>query len=96
MICAGTLTGADKGDPSVVVCLLRARDEFLLFRSRIVGHPEEIRFVAQVAGHFKSHGPSQPCVSFRHFGRREGEPDSEGLIELFRYTFGAVEVFKAI
>jgi len=43
MICVGTLTGADKGDPSVVMCLLRAWDEFLLFSSQIVNKQAVIR-----------------------------------------------------
>ena len=51
---------------------------------------------AQIARHFKSHGTSQPCVSFRNFGRREIEPVTEGLIKLFNYTISAVEEFKAL
>src|ERR1035437_1347444 len=51
---------------------------------------------AQIARHFKSHGTSQPSVSFRNFGRREIEPVTEGLIKLFNYTISAVEEFKAL
>ncbi len=57
-------------------------------------HPE--LDTAQVASHFKAHGPSQPCIAFRNFGRREGEPISEGSIKLFYYTLGAVGAFKAL
>jgi hypothetical protein len=56
-------------------------------------HPE--LDTAEVADHFKTYGPSQPCISFRDFGRREVEPVSEGLIKLFNYTFNTVEAFKA-
>lgn len=51
---------------------------------------------AQIARHFKSHGPTQPCVSFRDFGRRGIKSVSEGLIELFNYTISAAEEFRAL
>ena len=51
---------------------------------------------AQVARHFKSHGPSQPCISFRNFGRREIESVTEGLIKLFNYTISAVGEFRVL
>jgi hypothetical protein len=51
---------------------------------------------AQVARHFKSYGPTHPCISFRDFGRRGVKSVTEGLIELFNYTISAVEDFRAI
>jgi hypothetical protein len=51
---------------------------------------------AQVARHFKGHGPSQPFVSFRNFGRRKIEPVTEGLIKLFDYTISAIKEFTAL
>jgi hypothetical protein len=57
-------------------------------------HPE--LSPVQVARHFKHDGPSQPCVSFTNFGRREVESVTEGLIRLFYYTNEVVEEFRNI
>lgn len=51
---------------------------------------------AQIARHFKSEGITQPCISFKNFGRREIEPVVSGLTKLFNYTVGAVKGFEAI
>lgn len=67
MICARTLIGANKGGSLSRLCLLRARDEFLLFSSQIVSHSE---FLAEVVlgpgkpGYRRSGGPvrNSPAV----------------------------------
>jgi hypothetical protein len=51
---------------------------------------------AQVARHVNSHSASQPCVSFRNFGRREVKSVTEGLIELFEYTICAIGEFRVL
>jgi hypothetical protein len=51
---------------------------------------------AQVAYQFKSHGPLQPCISFRNFGRREIEPVIQGLTKLFNYTVVSVKEFEIL
>lgn len=51
---------------------------------------------AQVARHFKGHGSTKPCISFRDFGRRGIKSVTEGLIELFNYTVSIVDEFRNI
>jgi hypothetical protein len=51
---------------------------------------------AQVARHFKSDGSTQPCISFRNFGRRGVKAVTEGLIELFNYTIRVAGDFRDI
>jgi hypothetical protein len=51
---------------------------------------------AQIARHFKGHGPTQPCISFSNFGRREVYSVSEGLIDLFNYTVSVTGEFRLI
>lgn len=63
-----------------------------VFESYQREHPELDS--SQVARHFKSDGPTQPCVAFRNFGRRGVKAVTEGLIELFNYTVEVMREFK--
>lgn len=78
------------GTPSIVL----PRNIQGILESYQRAHPQ--LDAAQVARHFKGHGASQPCISFRNFGRREVEPVTEGLIRLFNHAIGVVEEFRAI
>lgn len=78
------------GTPSVVL----PREMKVALESYQKAHPE--LNPARVARYFNPHGPSQPCVSFRDFGRREVEPVSEGLIRLFNYTISVTGEFREL
>ncbi len=51
---------------------------------------------AQVANHFESDSAARFCISFRNFGQRGVKSVSEGLIELFNYTFTILDEFRNI
>lgn len=57
-------------------------------------HPE--LDAAQIAHHFKGHGPLLPYISFKDFGRREIQPVIPGLTNLFNYTYTTVNEFAAL
>ena len=51
---------------------------------------------AQVQAYFKDYGPLQPCIAFRNFGQRKIHPAIPGLMDLFQYTFNAVDRFAVL
>jgi hypothetical protein len=51
---------------------------------------------AQIAYHFKGHGPLVPYISFKDFGRRKIQPVIPGLTDLFNYTVNAVNEFASL
>jgi hypothetical protein len=57
-------------------------------------HPE--LSTAQIARHFKGDGVTQPCISFRNFGRRELHPITPGLVNLFNFTVKTVNSFQSL